>query len=74
LIAIIKGVVNIRAKNIALHREWMIRAFAISLAIATSRIIFLPFFFAIPSPTLNQVEVLFIASFISAFSAHLICA
>lgn len=74
LVAIIKGVVNIRAKNIALHRAWMIRAFALGLANATSRIIFLPFFFAISSPTLKQVEVLFIASFISAFSAHLIFA
>lgn len=74
LFAIVKGVVKIRAKNIVQHREWMLRAFALGLAIATSRIIFLPFFFAILNPTLKQVELLFIISFILAFSAHLIFA
>lgn len=74
LMAIVKGIKEIRAKNVVLHREWMLRAFALGLAIATSRIIFLPFFFAIADHTLAQIKVLFNTSFILAFSAHLIFA
>ncbi|MEL7003323.1 MAG: DUF2306 domain-containing protein [Bacteroidota bacterium] len=74
LYSIVQGLLKIRAGNIAHHREWMLRAFALGLAIATSRIIFLPFFFALVNPTLEQVEVLFITSFILAFSFHLILA
>ena len=71
LLAIVKGLVNVRAKNIVLHREWMIRAFALGIAIATSRIIFLPIFFSIVSPTLEQVKTLFIVCFVFAFTVHI---
>lgn len=74
LVAIVKGIINIRTNNIALHREWMIRAFALGLAIATSRIIFLVLFFSITNPTLAQIKVLFIGCFILAFLTHLILA
>jgi hypothetical protein len=34
-----KAFAHIRGKRVGLHREWMIRAFAIALAIATQRLI-----------------------------------
>ena len=34
LFALGKGFVHVRAGRVALHREWMIRAFAVALAIA----------------------------------------
>jgi uncharacterized membrane protein len=37
LFALTKAVVHVRRHEIALHREWMIRAFAIGLAVATVR-------------------------------------
>ena len=37
LFALIKGYLNIRRGNVARHREWMIRAFAVGLAVATIR-------------------------------------
>ena len=42
LIALVKGFLHVRAGRVALHREWMIRAFAVGLAIATARLIFFP--------------------------------
>ena len=41
-IALVKGFLHVRAGRVALHREWMIRAFAVGLAIATARLIFFP--------------------------------
>jgi hypothetical protein len=37
LFALAKAYVHIRNKNTMLHREWMIRAFAIGLAVTTTR-------------------------------------
>jgi uncharacterized membrane protein len=42
LVALVKGFIHIRAGRVAQHREWMIRAFAIGLSIATQRLIFIP--------------------------------
>jgi uncharacterized membrane protein len=42
LVALVKGFVHVRQGRVSLHREWMIRAFAIGLAIATARLIFYP--------------------------------
>ncbi len=44
LFCLVKGFLSIRHRNIALHREWMIRAFAIGLAVATIRPIVGAFF------------------------------
>jgi uncharacterized membrane protein len=44
LFALIKGFVHIRRREMALHREWMLRAFAIGLAVATVRPIVGAFF------------------------------
>ena len=40
LVALGKGFQRVRAGRIDLHREWMIRAFAIALGIVTMRLIF----------------------------------
>jgi uncharacterized membrane protein len=37
LFSLIKAYLHIRKRHIALHREWMIRAFAVGLAVATIR-------------------------------------
>ncbi|GAB4033118.1 DUF2306 domain-containing protein [Spirosoma jeollabukense] len=39
LVAIYKAFRHIRQRNIALHREWIIRAYAIGLAVATIRLV-----------------------------------
>ena len=43
LVALTKAVVAIRDGRVAEHREWMLRAFAVALAIATVRIVAVPF-------------------------------
>jgi uncharacterized membrane protein YozB (DUF420 family) len=70
LVALIKGFVHIRANQVALHREWMIRAFAIALAVATMRLIFIPAFIVVADPTQGQLQTLSAASFLVAFVVH----
>jgi hypothetical protein len=53
-----------------LHREWMIRAFAIGLAVATQRVIFIPALFAVADPTEGPVATLSAVSFLAAFAVH----
>ena len=50
ILALIKGFVHIRAGRVASHREWMIRAFAIGLSIATQRLIFIPALLIVSDP------------------------
>ena len=40
LFALGKGFVHVRAGRVALHREWMIRAFVIALGVATQHVVF----------------------------------
>ena len=70
LISLVKGFLYIRAGQIALHREWMIRAFAIGLSIATMRLLFIPALIIMGAPTQSQIETLSIASFTVAFCLH----
>ena len=70
LFALFEGFVHVRAGRVAPHREWMIRAFAIALAIATQRLIFVPAFFLVADPTLEQAQALSAAAFLAAFVAH----
>jgi uncharacterized membrane protein len=70
LLALGKGFVHIRAGQVALHREWMIRAFAIGLSIATMRLIFVPALLVVADPTDGQIALLSVASFAAAFVAH----
>lgn len=69
--SLVKGVVYIRASQIDLHREWMIRAFAIGLGIATMRLLFIPALIIVGDPTRSQIETLSIASFSVAFCLHI---
>jgi Predicted membrane protein (DUF2306) len=65
LAAILKGFVH--AGRVALHREWMIRAFAIALAVATIRLIYIPALLIVADPTDAQNALLWDTSFAVAF-------
>jgi uncharacterized membrane protein YozB (DUF420 family) len=70
LFALIKGFLHVRAGRVARHREWMIRAFAIALAIATQRVIFIPSLFVVGDPTYGQIVMLSIAAWSAALVVH----
>jgi hypothetical protein len=55
VVALVKRFVHIRAGRVALHREWMIRAFAIGFAVATQRLIFIRALLAVADPTQGPV-------------------
>jgi hypothetical protein len=70
LFALGRGFVHVRAGRVALHREWMIRAFAIALAIATQRVIFIPSLFVVADPTYGQIVTLSLAAWSAALVVH----
>jgi uncharacterized membrane protein YozB (DUF420 family) len=70
LLALGKGFVHVRAGRVALHREWMIRAFAIALAIATQRVVFIPSLFVVGDPTDGQIVTLSLAAWSAALVVH----
>lgn len=70
LLALVKGFVHIRTGRVNLHREWMLRAFAIGLSIATMRLIFVPALIVVATPTGTQTAALSNASFAAAFFLH----
>ena len=70
LFALVKGFVHVRAGRVALHREWMIRAFAIALAIATQRVIFIPSLLVVGDPTHGQIVTLSLAAWSAALVVH----
>ncbi len=70
ILALVKGFVHIRAGRVASHREWMIRAFAIGLAIATQRLILIPALLVVADPTQGQLQTLSAAAFFVAFVLH----
>lgn len=74
LVALVKGFVHTRAGRVALHREWMIRAFAVALAIATMRVIFIPALAIVDDPTDEQITTLSASSFMAAFVLHALLA
>jgi hypothetical protein len=56
---------------VALHREWMIRAFAVGLAIATTRLIFFPaLLITMADPTDERFGMLLVVSLAVAFVLH----
>lgn len=73
LFALGKAFWHIRRREIALHREWMIRAFAIGLAVATIRPIIGIFFATSPLTGLTPRE-FFGTAFWIGFVLHLIAA
>ena len=74
LLALGKGFLHVRAGRVAMHREWMGRAFAISLAIATTRLISIPALLIVGVHTDGQVATLVIVSFTVAFVVHALVA
>jgi hypothetical protein len=72
LFALGKGFVHVRAGRVALHREWMVRAFAIALAIATQRLIFVPSLLVagVADPTDGRTVTLSLAAWSAALVAH----
>jgi uncharacterized membrane protein len=70
LMAQLKGFLHVRAGRVALHREWMIRAFAIGLAVVTQRLIFIPALLVVADPTQGPVATLSAVSFLAAFVLH----
>jgi uncharacterized membrane protein len=73
LFALTKAYLLIRRGEVALHREWMIRAFAIGLAVTTTRPI-VGFFFATERLTHLTPHEFFGIAFWLGFSIHLIAA
>ena len=73
LVALGKGVAHIRRGEVTLHREWMIRAFATGLAVATIRPIVGVFFATSPLTGLTPREFFGIAFWLG-FTAHLMAA
>jgi uncharacterized membrane protein len=73
LTALGKGIAHIRRGDVARHREWMIRAFATALAIATIRPIVAAFFATSRLTGLAPKEIFGIAFWLG-FTAHLIAA
>jgi len=73
LFSLVQAFLSIRRGKTALHREWMIRAFAIGLAVATARPI-MAAFFATSSITHLTPRDFFGTAFWLAFTIHLIAA
>ena len=73
LLSLIKAYLSIRRGNVALHREWMIRAFAIGSAVATIRPI-VGAFFATGSITHLTPHDFFGTAFWLGFTLQLIAA
>jgi hypothetical protein len=70
LVSLVRGFVYVRAGQVNLHREWMIRAFAIALSVATMRLIFATTMIIVVTPTDTQIIALSTASFAAAFLLH----
>ncbi len=73
LFCLIKGFLSIRRGRVAAHREWMIRAFAIGLAVATIRPI-VGVFFATRGITHLTPHDFFGTAFWLGFTMHLVAA
>lgn len=69
LLALVLGLVRIRQGRVAQHREWMIRAYAIGLSVATMRLLLIPALMLTDLPD-DQVAWLFSGSFAVAFAIH----
>ena len=69
LLSLILSYLNIRQKKIQQHREWMIRALALGLSIATMRLIFVPIII-LSAPARQEIEMWSIISFTIAFVLH----
>ncbi|GAB4016390.1 hypothetical protein GCM10028773_09370 [Spirosoma koreense] len=71
LVALYQGFRSIRQGNVILHREWMIRVYAIGLAVATIRLVIALLFAASPWTGLALAD-FFGTGFWIGFVGHLI--
>lgn len=74
-LALIQGYRFARTKQIMLHKFWMMRAFAIGLAIATTRLIFIPSLIVLiklGNPVTENIALLSTISFTLAFLIHIV--
>jgi uncharacterized membrane protein len=74
LMALGTAVYHIRSGNVALHREWMIRAFAVGLGIATQRIFYVALslgFVGHRRPEPDEIVLFMLIAFLMAFVLHL---
>ena len=74
LFFLLRGYAHIRAKRVALHQASMMRAFAIALAPATQRVLFIPPLLVLKDPTLDQVILLSVAAWTTALVLHSVLA
>ena len=70
LFALVTGFAHIRAGRVARHLEWMLRAFAIGLSIATQRLIFIPSLFV--AGVVDPADELVVTLSLAAWSASLV--
>lgn len=77
-VSILNGFRHVLAGRVILHREWMIRAFSIGLAIGTTRLILIPWIIIIVRtnglPTDAQLATSTVTSFSIALFVHAIAA
>jgi hypothetical protein len=74
IVCLFQGFRHIRAKRVDLHREWMMRAFTIALAIASQRVIFIPALLIMGDPTYEQVVFLSVSAWALALGLHSVAA
>jgi hypothetical protein len=70
LISLVLGYVRVRQGRIGEHREWMLRAFAIGLSVATMRVLFIPALMIAGDLSNDQIALLSVGSFTAAFLLH----
>jgi hypothetical protein len=71
LLALCKGFYSICMGQVMLHREWMIRAFALTLAVSTVRLIEIP---ALIIAGTQPLQIIYVIANITAFTSHAIVA
>ena len=70
LISLVLGYLRVRQGRIGEHREWMLRALAIGLSVATMRALFIPALMIAGNPSNDQIALLSVGSFTVAFLLH----
>ena len=70
LLSLVLGYLRVRQGRIGEHREWMLRALAIGLSVATMRALFIPALMIAGDPSDDQIALLSVGSFTIAFLLH----
>lgn len=64
LLALIIALIAILKRNLIQHRQWMIRAFAVSLGVASMRVIMIPYFLLFGMPSSAVIDTVTLAGFL----------